>query len=178
MMVLVIGGSGSGKSSYAEDVALSLSRKKGVKRYYLATMRVGDEEGRRKVKKHRELRYGKGFLTVEQPTDIHEALAKTEPGEKALLLECVSNLAANEMFREKAGSGMQAAEKIVEGIAMLKKQAAHLVVVSNNVFEDGACYEEATMEYIRAVGWINRKLAKMADQVVEVAAGIPVAIKR
>ncbi|MDE7272450.1 MAG: bifunctional adenosylcobinamide kinase/adenosylcobinamide-phosphate guanylyltransferase, partial [Lachnospiraceae bacterium] len=69
MMTLIIGGSGSGKSSYAERCAVSLSQmeeeqKAECRKYYLATMQVfdGDAEGRRKVDRHRQLRWNKGFI--------------------------------------------------------------------------------------------------------------------
>ena len=57
---------------------------------------------------------------------------------------------------------------------MLKKETTHLIVVSNNVFEDGVSYDKETMEYIEAMGKINQELADMAEQVVEVVAGIPI----
>ena len=53
-----------------------------------------------------------------------------------------------------------------------------LVVVTNNVFEDGVPYDETTLAYIRALGKINRNLAASAQEVWEVAAGIPVCLKR
>ena len=64
MMVLVLGGSGSGKSAYAEELLCTLAGKSQTTKYYLAAMRVYDEEGARKVEKHRERRKGKGFLTM------------------------------------------------------------------------------------------------------------------
>ena len=69
MMVLVVGGSGSGKSSYAEKMAVSLAPAR-MRKYYLATMQVFDDEGRKKVDRHRKLRNGKGFFTIEQPVRI------------------------------------------------------------------------------------------------------------
>ena len=69
-------------------------------------------------------------------------------------------------------------DRVVQGVGLLGKETAHLVVVSNNVFEDGICYDPATMEYIRAMGQINRALAQAADYVVEVVAGIPVILKQ
>ena len=177
MMVLVIGGSGSGKSSYAEKTAVCLAQS-GMKKYYLATMQVFDDEGRKKVEKHRNLRNGKGFFTIEQPTRISDALEKMEDGERAVLLECISNLTANEMFsEEKANTEIQVTDNVIRDIRWLKEQTNHLVVVSNNVFEDGITYDETTMEYIHAMGKINQKLAALADRVVEVVAGIPVVIK-
>lgn len=183
MMILVIGGSGSGKSSYAEKTAVSIaqietSHKTDMTKYYLATMKVYDEEGRRKIERHRQLRSGKGFLTIEQLTEISEALEKMEAGSRTVLLECVSNLTANEMFVEtEAKSEIQVTEKVIKGIEILKEKTTHLVVVSNNIFEDVITYDETTMEYIHAMGKINRKLAALADKVVEVVAGIPIDIK-
>lgn len=203
MVVLIIGGSGSGKSSYAEELVISLSEaenassvenvennensknsknrensKKNMKKYYLATMQVFDEEGQKKVDKHRKLRSGKGFLTIEQPCAIQKAIPKMDTGEKAVLLECISNLTANEMF---SGGQPQAEERVVgniiRGVARLKEEVTHLVIVSNNVFEDGIVYDETTMAYIRAMGKINRELAAMADKVVEIVVGIPVVVK-
>jgi len=176
MMTLMIGGSGSGKSARAEDYLAAVSE--GKQKYYIATMRVYDEEGEKKIERHRRLRCGKGFITIEQPTAIHEALGKMEPGERTALLECISNLAANEMFSgEEPAAAEAVTERVVEGIRRLKEGLAHLVVVSNNVFEDGIVYDETTMEYIRAMGQINEKLAAMAERVVEVVAGIPVVIR-
>ncbi len=196
MMVLVVGGSGSGKSSYAEKVTVSLAQEsvKEItksentslsdfklnipKKYYLATMQVFDDEGRKKVERHRNLRSGKGFFTIEQPTRISGALEKMEDGDRTVLLECISNLTANEMFSEKKTmTEIQVTENVIRDIKMLKEQTNHLVVVSNNIFEDGITYDETTTKYIRAMGKINQKLAALADRVVEVVAGIPVTLK-
>lgn len=178
MMILVIGGSGSGKSAYAEKYVCSVSEA-NMKKYYLATMQIFDEEGQRKVERHRKLRSGKSFLTIEQPTEIGKSLEKMDAGEKTVLLECISNLAANEMF---AGGNpkleKQVVESVVSGLEQLRENTTNLVVVSNNVFEDGIVYEQTTMDYIHAMGEINQRLAVMADQVVEVVVGIPVVIKQ
>ena len=175
-MTLIIGGSGSGKSAYAEDYMVSISEDR--KKYYIATMQIYDEEGKRKVERHRMLRGGKGFSTIEQPVDIGKVAEKMEAEDRTALLECVSNLTANEMFSgEVPGTEEAITEKIVGGIAVLNRELTHLVIVSNNVFEDGNVYDKTTMAYIRAMGRINQKLAEMADEVVEVVVGIPIVIK-
>ncbi|MCM1284063.1 MAG: bifunctional adenosylcobinamide kinase/adenosylcobinamide-phosphate guanylyltransferase [Muribaculaceae bacterium] len=181
MMVLVLGGSGSGKSSYAETTAVALAQEgagSAMKKYYLATMQVFDGEGKRKVEKHRRLRAGKGFLTIEQPAAISGALEKMAEGERTVLLECLSNLTANEMFPGGAvRTEQQVTERITGEIGLLREQTTHLVVVSDNVFEDGVVYDETTMAYIRAMGKINQRLAALAENVVEVVAGIPLMLK-
>lgn len=179
MMVLIIGGSGSGKSSYAEGYMSDIS--KDCQKYYIATMQAFDRESQLKIEKHRKMRSRKNFYTIEQPTDIEVALCKMEEVERkenSALLECISNLTANEMFsREKIKNSREVAEKIVNGVGQLNETLKHLVVVSNNVFEDGMNYDETTMEYIRAMGMINEKLAEMADKVIEVVVGIPIVVK-
>jgi len=182
MMTLIIGGSGSGKSAYAEKSADSLSQTKDQK-YYLATMQVleDDKEGHRKVERHRQLRRGKGFITIEQPVDIDQAVEKMDriqmSGTRTALLECIANLTANEMFAgEIPRSSEQVSAKIIEEIGRLRQNVTHLVIVSSNVFEDGTAYDKTTMEYIQAMGTINQRLAVMADRVVEVVVGIPVLI--
>ena len=177
MLTLIIGGSGSGKSAFAEHYISCLAKEK--RKYYLATMQVFDEEGQAKIDRHRRAREGKGFFTIEQPTAIHKACEKMEAGVKCVLLECMSNLVANEMFKdEKTGSAVEITDKVITEIRELINQVTDLVIVSNNVFEDGGTYDEATMEYIRALGSINEKLADMADEVIEVVVGIPIVMKK
>lgn len=175
MMTLITGGSGSGKSAYAEDYLLSLAKEE--KKYYIATMQIYDAEGERKVMRHRDLRRGKGFQTIEAPRDLKKAAAKMEPG-AAALLECLSNVTANEMFTgESMKEAKETAGKVLRGIEAIRRKISHLVLVTNNVFEDGITYDEGTMEYLRALGMINTALAEQADQVVEVVVGIPVVLK-
>lgn len=175
MMVFVIGGSGSGKSAYAEELACTLAEREDTAKYYLAAMQVFDQEDERRVARHRALRKGKGFLTIEQPVRIESALDKMETGGRTVLLECISNLTANEMFSGTQTRGKEeTAELILKGIARLRRNTTHLVVVSNNVFEDGIVYDPSTMDYLDVMGKINRQLAAWADRVVEVVAGIPV----
>ena len=99
-----------------------------------------------------------------------------ESGKRVALLECISNLTANEMFAQEEAKGeIQVVEDIISGIELLKENVSQLVVVSNN--EDGVAYDETTIKYIRAMGEINQRLAMLADQVVEVVVGIPLVIK-
>ncbi len=176
MMTLVLGGSGSGKSAYAEDYLLRAAGDK--KKYYIATMQIRDAEMQAKVDRHHGLRQGKGFSSIEQPTELEQAVLQMEPA-GAVLLECMSNLTANEMFSgEQPVDRQTVIEKILRGVEALKNHADPLVIVTNNVFEDGIVYDSATMEYIEALGRINERLAAAADEVVEVTAGIAQRIKR
>lgn len=68
-------------------------------------------------------------------------------------------------------------ERILKGIKTLSKNLHGLVIVTNNVFEDGIEYDAGTQEYLKALGQINEGLASMADTVTEVVVGIPVPLK-
>lgn len=176
MLTVITGGSGSGKSAYAEKYMVESCGES--RKYYIATMQVYDGEGQAKVERHRRQRSGKGFLTIEQPVDIHRALDKIQTQNASALLECMSNLTANEMFGGGSPKSCdEVADKIVEEVTLLNQGLKNLVIVTNNVFEDGCCYDDTTMEYIRAMGKIHEKLAVMAEQVTEVVAGIPIVIK-
>lgn len=172
MIVFVIGGSGSGKSAYAEKRLLAMEAEK---KHYIATMRVFDEEGKKRVEKHRTMRREKGFLTIEKPIDLGEIAL--DAGD-AWMLECVSNLLANEMFTEEGiRDEKEMVDKILKDISSLIEQTADGVIVSNNIFEDGENYDDAMASYIKALGGINQALAAMADEVIEVVVGIPVTLK-
>lgn len=187
MIHLVTGGSGSGKSAYAEK--LVTEQYKGNSKYYIATMQVYDEEGKARIERHRQMRSGKGFTTIEQPACIEEALTKIDKWEEkqcvavqkekqcVALVECMSNLAANEIFQEEEIRPYAAVERILKGIKTLSKHLHGLVIVTNNVFEDGIEYDAGTQEYLKALGQINGGLASMADTVTEVVVGIPVPLK-
>lgn len=165
MIVLVIGGSGSGKSAWAEHLAVTLP---GHTRVYLATMQAADGESLRRVERHRAQRAGKGFQTVEAAMD----LAKVPLPEKAVVLvEDVPNWAANEMF----GGGDTA--RMIPALQSLAQRARHLILVTGNVFADGVAYDETTMAYLKLLAEVNAAAAEMADAVVEVVCGLPVYVK-
>ena len=198
MVVLVTGGSGSGKSAFAEEYLMRLSTQEETK-YYIATMQPFGEESLARIRRHQRLRAGKGFTTIEQSRDLTKAAQRiAKPSnqfqEEAVtinrpensvpfirdtaLLECMSNLVANEMFAEnKIRLRDEVTAQILDGIEALNRQLEHLLIVTNNVFEDGISYEETTAEYIEAMGQVNERLAAMADTVIEVVAGIPVVWK-
>lgn len=180
MITLVTGASGSGKSEYAEQLVTDSG---ALRRLYLATMEIRGKEGRKKVDRHRALRRGKGFLTIECPRKLEQVQIGGRRQDTAVLLECISNLAANELFapEEAAVAAALRAEgaerRILAGIRHLAGCAGQVVVVTNQVGEDGLDYDQDTMEYIRLAGRVNCRLAAWADRVVEVVFGIPVVLK-
>ncbi len=191
MITIILGGSGSGKSEYAEDYLLQrhlLQQKNQILKkerldknelerngnlIYIATMQPFGKEMEQKIKRHQLMRQKKNFTTLE----CYTGLAEISLPEKAfVLLECMSNLVANEMFSEQ-GAREHTLEEVLSGIERLSHQGAELVVVTNNVFEDGYNYDRSTMEYLRILGEINVSISRRADQVIEVVHGIPIVLK-
>lgn len=192
MISLVYGGSGSGKSEFAENLVLSCGLEK---RFYIATMKVFDDDGKKRVEKHRKLRGNKNFITIEetmQSGNLENAVEKIKrilseeksprKRKSAVLLECLSNLLADEMFLPdgKILSADEAFSKAAGGLCSLFSAGdfiPEIVVVSNNIFDDGLCYDETTKSYMQALAKINAFAAKNAGSVYEVVAGIALKIK-
>ncbi|MDE6764069.1 MAG: bifunctional adenosylcobinamide kinase/adenosylcobinamide-phosphate guanylyltransferase [Oscillospiraceae bacterium] len=168
MMTLVTGGAKCGKSHYAEKMFENYSGRK----FYIATMQPYGDEALSAIERHRKIRAGKGFETIEKYTDIEET---NLPKNCGILLECTANLCANEMFRN--GEIYDPTEKIILGFEHLKSCSEMLVIVTNEVGSDGISYEKSTAEYIKIMGKINAKAAETSDNVIECVYGIPVALK-
>ena len=166
MLILVSGGSASGKSEFAEGLITASDLER---RAYLATMQVWDTESVRRVERHRQMRAGKGFETVECPTNLAGAVL---PAGCAALLEDLSNLTANEFFRPEGPEG--AFERVLSGVEHAAGQAKLLVVVTNELFTDGMEYDPTTAAYLDVLARLNRAVARRADVVYEVVCGIPV----
>ena len=187
---MVYGGSASGKSSYAESFAMSLQGDGRL--LYIATMYPYkwnttelDPETMQRIERHRAMRADKGFDTVECYRHVEHIVAKRQD---VLLLECMSNLLANEMYLEpdsNAGSDMAetmspVSNKIVQALIDLSTRVQDVVIVTNDVFSDGGSltYDESTREYVKNLAEINCALARVAETVTEVVCGIPVIVKK
>ena len=164
MFTLVIGGAASGKSEYAENLIL---RAGPMSRTYIATMEPLDGESRARIARHRAFRAQKSFETVECYTNLEQLRL---PGGGAVLLECVGNLAANELYSPH-GAGMDTEAAILRGIDALLLQCRELVVVSSEVFSGGWDYEGDTRPYLHVLASVNRTLAARADRVAEIVCG-------
>ena len=171
MMILVTGGSGSGKSAFAEDCVVTFGTEK---RIYIATMYPFDEESKKRVQRHRKMRQGKGFETIECYTGLSQVEV---PARSTVLLECMSNLTANEMFQED-GAHENTVEAVMNGVRRLKEQAENLIIVTNEIFSEAVTYQGETDTYQKYLGAINQQLGALADEVVEVVYGIPVYHKK
>lgn len=186
MTVLVTGTPDSGKSRYAEKLVLDMCGHAGNpstrdasshELYYIATMRVVDEKSEARVRKHRQMRDGKGFVTLEIPYRVDRALKQiSDPGHAVVLLECISNLAGNEMHdnpgRAFADSGLsedvwlkKTAADIVSDIRVLADACKDMVIVANRFEPDDAGYDDMTRLYVGLNNLLVDELSLTADRV-------------
>lgn len=170
--VLVVGVPNSGKSARAEEIARALAEN-GAK-LYIATMVPYGDEGAKRVKRHRKLREGKGFETIEKPTALQELVPTLVARPNAsCLLECVANLVANEMYDTK-NAGLTHDElvaRVVEQVDAVRGSCAALTIVTNEFELDAPGYDDSTREYAKLMRDVNAELAKLADRVERVVNG-------
>lgn len=167
MMTLILGQPSSGKSLKAEALAQASDCRHKV---YLATMKVMDEDGERRVARHRAQREGKGFETLEIPANLECVISKLEePKETVVLLECLSNLVGNEMHDNKTMADLpdeEFAEAIASKVRSLADAVGELIVVSTT-YETKEEYDEETKRYIRLLDATNERVKKITDRVEE-----------
>ena len=170
MMFLLTGGSANGKSHYAEELCLRLP----APRYYVAAMRPRSKRDEDKIAQKRKIRQQCGFTdTFDRYTDLAEL---TLPRRGTVVLECLCNLTANEMF-DADGQLTDPVPAVLDGIAALRQQCGHLLVVTNDTGNDSRTYDAATSAYVQALSRINAVLAQQADGVCELVCGIPLWLK-
>ena len=170
MLRFVIGGSSSGKSEYAEKLILSMADGQAVD--YIATMKCSDEETKERIIRHQDRRVGSNYITIENTSRVAEMIG--EKHSDFAMLECVSNLLANEMYSADPRNNPSL---IAEEIISLSKEYKEFVVVSNDIFGEDGLYDDSVEEYIINLGEINKILVEKADTATEVVCGIPVVIQ-
>ena len=168
--VFIIGTPNSGKSAMAEKIVTELSDPDH--RIYVATMIPYGKEGRERVERHRMMRYGKGFVTIEAPFDICSELGDynmsngSRLGDMTVLLECLSNLVANELFERRSGRD-EMLERLYEDISWISQRAGNLVIVSNH-FEIEDSFDEETRFYAETLDMLNEMVSGLADKTIRI----------
>lgn len=176
-IVLVVGGSRSGKSDYAQDLAEASSGE----RYYLATCPppLGDDpEMTARVAAHQRRRQDRGWQTREEPVNL-ASLLQALPDEATVLIDCLSLWLSNLLSADTGGTLDEArvADLAAEVLAAGRARKGQLIMVANEV-GCGLVPELALARRFRDLaGRCNQVMAHGADQVVQVVCGIPVIIK-
>lgn len=170
MTFFLSGGAKNGKSSLAQDLAVTLSG--AGKRYYAATMIPVDEEDRERIRRHVADRAGLGFETVECGKSILACLDQADR-EGTFLVDSVTALLQNAMFPAEKNYEMdlEGAERCARELLAFAGMVKNAVFVSDYIASDGDRYEGTTEAYRKCLASIDCRLAAACDTVVEVAAG-------
>lgn len=166
-IILITGGERSGKSTYAETLALSLSSSP----VYMATARIWDEEFRQRVLRH-QARRGKEWTNIEE----EKHLSKHAMEGRVVLIDCVTLWATNFFYELKADVG-RSLEAAKQEFDRFTAQDATFIFVTNEIGMGGTSGNEIQRKFTDMLGWLNQYLAAKADEVVLMVSGIPVKIK-
>lgn len=168
MIVLLVGGSKSGKSMAAQKYAKKLEDEESSL-YYIATMKPYDDEDLKRIENHIEERRGWGFKTIEKCHDIKEILSEVNIKD-TVLIDSITSLVTNEVF-PKSGFVSEVSDKIISEINSITNNVKNLVIVTDYLFSDGIIYDDYTDAFRRELGNINISLASIADIVIEFSFG-------
>ena len=166
-IILITGGSRSGKSSYAEQMALALSPEP----VYVATARIWDEEFRERVRRH-QARRGPQWTNIEE----EKQLSRHDLTGRVVLVDCLTLWATNFFF--DLGSDVdRALEAVKAEFDRFTAQDATFLFVTNEIGMGGTSDNEIQRKFTDLQGWMNQYVASRADEVILMVSGIPVKIK-
>ena len=168
-LTLITGGQRSGKSMYAERLALSLSEHP----VYLATAHIWDDEFRNRVNLHQERR-GPQWTNVEEEF----CLSQHEFKGRVVLLDCLTLWSTNFFFRNGQEQDVkETLEELKKEFLQLMEQDATFIVVTNEIGLGGTSANAVQRHFTDLLGWLNQFVAALADEVILMVSGIPMKIK-
>ena len=170
MNYFISGGCKNGKSFHAQRIAKEMAEKTGKPLYYLATMEPHDAEDDARIARHIKERDGWGFTTIERATDICGIFATGGPDpDGVFLLDSVTALLSNEMFRSDGTVDLEAPARVAEELTRFAEMTGSTVFVSDYIYSDAHLYDELTESYRKGLALCDRALAAACDKVLEVA---------
>lgn len=163
----IIGGTRSGKSSYAQQLAEEHSEHP----VYLATARIWDEDFKRRVERHRSDR-GEQWTTIEEEKNLH----KLELDGKTVVLDCIT-LWLTSIYHDQDYNLDQSLEIAKEIWDQFIQNDMHLIIVSNELGMSIHPESEVARKFTDLQGWMNQYIASKSDEVYLMTAGIPLKVK-
>ncbi|WP_297065745.1 bifunctional adenosylcobinamide kinase/adenosylcobinamide-phosphate guanylyltransferase [uncultured Duncaniella sp.] len=168
MIIMITGGQRSGKSLFAERLAMSLSGNP----FYIATAQVFDEDFRHRVDVHKQRR-GQQWTTFEEP--LHVDGIRLTP-ENVVVFDCVTLWATNWFF-ECGEDGTRALDEMKKAFDVLVSSGAILIMVTNEIGLGGVAENAMQRRFTDLQGSINQHIASIADEVHFIVSGIDLKIK-
>ncbi len=169
-IIFILGGARSGKSNYA----VNLAKSRGKRVVFIATCIPADSEMKQRVELHKKSRPATWRL-VEEAVDIDSALRKAKTGCDAILIDCMGLFISNLMAVESSDKKIE--EKVRQVIGQIKKSASDVIVVSNEVGMGIVPDNPLARRFRDLLGRVNQMIAKEADKVIMMYAGIATVIK-
>ena len=171
-IILITGGQRSGKSTYAEQLVLSLSDTP----VYMATAHIWDDEFRERVHRHQERR-GPQWTNIEE----EKFLSTHNRNGRVVLIDCCTLWATNFFFESVSDDTLPDVDntliKIKQEFDNFTQQNATFVFVTNEIGLGGVSPNAVQRRFADLLGWLNQYIASKADKVVLMVSGIPVKIK-
>jgi len=166
-IIFITGGQRSGKSRYAQELALKLS----THPIYLATSRVWDEEYRKRILRHQQDR-GPQWTNIEE----EKYLSRHQLENKVIVIDCVTLWATNFFFDNHSDTELSLQE-LKDEFKKFTTQQATFIFVSNEIGMGGISENPVQRRFTDLQGWINQYIAENADEMIWMVSGIPVHIK-
>ena len=178
MNIFISGGCKNGKSYHAQKLACLMAKENNLPLYYLATMIPTDDEDKARIARHLKERDGWGFETIEQSTNICACLngrtisGKLVDSSGVFLLDSVTALLSNEMFRPDGTFDLNAPQRVAEQLLELAHHTGNTVFVSDYIYSDALIYDKLTEKYRQGLAYADRCLAAECHKVLEVSYGV------
>ena len=167
MIYYITGGERSGKSRYAQNLALELSNSP----YYLATSRVWDGDFAERVKRHVSDR-DERWTTIEE----EKHLGNVDITGKTVVIDCVTLWLTN-WYIDTKNDVDECLEKGKEELLQLFKKEANIIIISNEIGMGVHAQTKMARKFTELQGWMNQFIAQKADQAIFMVSGLPVKLK-
>lgn len=167
MLYYISGGQRSGKSRYAQDLALQLSPSP----VYLATSRAWDDDHRQRIARHVADRDAR-WTTLEE----EKYLSRLDLGSRVVVLDCVTLWLTN-FFTDAAYDVETALHQAQQEFDKLRQQDCTLLVISNEIGMGLHAPTEAGRKFTDLQGWLNQYIAQRADRAIFMVSGLPLTVK-
>jgi adenosylcobinamide kinase/adenosylcobinamide-phosphate guanylyltransferase len=174
-MTFILGGARSGKSRFAQELAAKL----GKRVLFVATGEPLDEEMNARIETHKRSRPST-WKTLETPTDVAKAMRGKIGDAEVVIVDCLTLLVSNLMGTEDIDAETlekKVTAELKELVAFMRTTEAHFIIVSNEVGLGLVSPYPAGRVYRDALGMANQTLARHADEVYFMVAGIAIALK-
>ncbi|NCB01136.1 MAG: bifunctional adenosylcobinamide kinase/adenosylcobinamide-phosphate guanylyltransferase [Spirochaetia bacterium] len=168
-LIFIVGGARSGKSSYGETLVQTFAEP----RVYIATAEAFDEELKERIEMHQKRREGIFLLTIEEPINLAQVILH-RPKRETLFIDCLSVFLGNLFHYYGSNESFPQLEELYRA---LEERKQPIIVISNEVGEGIVPENEMARHYRDMSGWMNQRVAKIADVVIKMTCGIPQIIK-